>query len=174
MPRMYMWFCFLPRLNRKHINTDNLGRKPFFPDSSLQSWKEARDWQVSAVAKYDRHTRQEVKSDGLVYTLWLCGVGKNSSRLEEIISFTLSWLLEWLSLKKAYWNENLFQYRVVSNAFFIKVATVREKYLKQDFCFRSGKSYRILWLVKEIWKGLEKSRKSDRTWKVRYLFFWRR
>ena len=38
-----------------------------------------------------------------------------------------------------------------------RVATVREKYLENEIFFRSGKSRGILWVVREIEKGLEKS-----------------
>ena len=41
-----------------------------------------------------------------------------------------------------------------------RVATVREKYLENEIFSRSGKSQGILWLAREIWRGLGKSGKS--------------
>ena len=38
-----------------------------------------------------------------------------------------------------------------------RVATVREKYLENEIFSRSGKSQGILWMAREIWKGLGKS-----------------
>ena len=38
-----------------------------------------------------------------------------------------------------------------------RVATVREKYLENEIFSRSGKSQEILWMVREIQKGLGKS-----------------
>ena len=42
-----------------------------------------------------------------------------------------------------------------------RVATVREKYLENESFSRSGKSQGILWMAREIWKGLGKSGKSQ-------------
>ena len=39
----------------------------------------------------------------------------------------------------------------------IRVATVREKYLENEIFSRSGKSQGILWMAREISKGLGKS-----------------
>ena len=43
----------------------------------------------------------------------------------------------------------------------VRVATVREKYLENEIFSRSGKSQGILWMVREIKKGLGKSGKSQ-------------
>ena len=43
----------------------------------------------------------------------------------------------------------------------VRVATVREKRLENNFFSRSGKTQEILWLFREIWKGLGKSVKSQ-------------
>ena len=42
-----------------------------------------------------------------------------------------------------------------------RVATVREKYLENEIFSRSGNSQGILWMVREIYKGLGKSGKSQ-------------
>ena len=42
-----------------------------------------------------------------------------------------------------------------------RVAMVREKYLENEIYSRSGKSQGILWMAKEIQKGLAKSGKSQ-------------
>ena len=42
-----------------------------------------------------------------------------------------------------------------------RVATVRENYLENEIFSRSGKSQGILWMVREIEKGLGKSGKSQ-------------
>ena len=44
---------------------------------------------------------------------------------------------------------------------FGRVARVREKYLENEIFSRSGKSQGILWMVREIYKGLGKSGKSQ-------------
>ena len=38
---------------------------------------------------------------------------------------------------------------------------VREKLLENEFFSRSGKNQGILWMVRELWKGLGKSGKSQ-------------
>ena len=42
-----------------------------------------------------------------------------------------------------------------------RAATIREKYLENEFFFRSGKSQGILWMARKIKKGLGKSGKSQ-------------
>ena len=46
-----------------------------------------------------------------------------------------------------------------------RVAMVREKYLENEIFSRSGKSQGILWIIREIYKGLGKSGKSQGIWK---------
>ena len=42
-----------------------------------------------------------------------------------------------------------------------RVATVREKYLENEIFSRSGNNKEILWMVREIYKALGKSGKSQ-------------
>ena len=51
--------------------------------------------------------------------------------------------------------------------FYIRVATVREKYLENEIFSRSGKSQGILWMVREIRKDLAsqgKVREFENKW----------
>ena len=43
----------------------------------------------------------------------------------------------------------------------LRVAMVREKCLENEIFSKSGKSQGILWMAREIWKGLGKSGKSQ-------------
>ena len=47
-----------------------------------------------------------------------------------------------------------------------RVATVREKYVENEIFSRSGKSQGILWMAREIQKGLGKLGKSQGIWKI--------
>ena len=49
--------------------------------------------------------------------------------------------------------------KILISPYFLLVATVRENYLENEFFFRSGKSQGIMWVVREIEKGLGQSGK---------------
>ena len=50
---------------------------------------------------------------------------------------------------------------IAVEATIFRVATVREKCLENEIFSRSGKIHGILWMAREIWKGLGKSGKSQ-------------